>query len=622
MSATRGAALSRRVIQGAANVPSEQWSALTDNPYESPGWFRFNERCFPRMRFVYFCAFSGDTLRAVLPAYDRHSPLYYDSLQMVPRTARGLLRWMRFLILGSPTSFCSDVIGRGSDANGLTKLAWSYAADNGFDILSSPFRRSAPKNRMAYTAGSIVDYDLPITFTSFDGYLRSLRKSRRGEVRREMREPPSVTHVPLAGHEEVMHRLYRHTADRNDAKAEVTPAFYRGLAAALGEQARLALAGDPADPKGALLYLVSKEALWALHCGFADRDLTYFQLTFYEPIRLAAERGLKFINFRPGSDEAKRLRGCRPRHLYVSLVPTTQRGRLCLKQVREVRSAARRVAKTGDGRAGAPGRDLSFSAKVRRRMLTDRNPLLVEVQNKYTVREYARARNVRMAPLHCVVEDAAGFSLAALPEDCFIKVSHASKWNVLRRAGEFYLFADGSGQSRDRTLERLSPDDCLDRLRRWMAVTFSPEEWAYTMMRKHILVEELLAPRQGTELMDYRFYTFDGVVRAINIGCASYRARNENAFFTPDWQPVSLTVYRESLPEPLPARPEALPEMLAIASRLGRGLDFVRVDLFDTDRGVMLGEMTVYPEGGRIDSPTACPVYNQWLGRQWRLAAP
>jgi hypothetical protein len=35
----------------------------------------------------------------------------------------------------------------------------------------------------------------------------------------------------------------------------------------------------------------------------------------------------------------------------------------------------------------------------------------------------------------------------------------------------------------------------------------------------------------------------------------------------------------------------------------------------------VLGEMTVYPEGGRVDSPTACPIFNQWLGRQWRLAA-
>jgi len=33
----------------------------------------------------------------------------------------------------------------------------------------------------------------------------------------------------------------------------------------------------------------------------------------------------------------------------------------------------------------------------------------------------------------------------------------------------------------------------------------------------------------------------------------------------------------------------------------------------------MLGEMTLYPERGGEDTPTACPVFNQWLGDQWVL---
>ena len=54
-----------------------------------------------------------------------------------------------------------------------------------------------------------------------------------------------------------------------------------------------------------------------------------------------------------------------------------------------------------------------------------------------------------------------------------------------------------------------------------------------------------------------------------------------------------------------------------MAAKLGRGLDFVRVDLYNTTRGVVLGEMTVYPEAGSMNTPTACPVFNKWLGDQW-----
>jgi hypothetical protein len=418
-----------------------------------------------------------------------------------------------------------------------------------------------------------------------------------------------------------MHRLYRRTAEKHDAKGMVAAGFYRELAAAFGGQAQLALAGDPADPKGALIYLLSREGLWLFHCGVATRDLTYFQLVFYEMIRLAAERGLKVINYRPSSDEAKVLRGCQPEHLYLSCLPATTRGRLCLKQAWELVSDQRRSRLNKGGGAPDANGDLSFSAKVRRRMLVDRNPVLAEVQNKFTVREYARLRGVRTAPLHSVIRNASELSMDAMPENCFVQASHGSKWNVMRRLGKWYLFADGATLDSRRHLQHLSDGECLDLLGNWLDSTYKPREWAYSVMEKHVLVGEILAPRHGPELMDYRFYAFDGQVKAINVGCASYRLRNLNAFFNSDWQLIPLTFYREPLPEPLPDRPDTLAEMLDVAARLGAGLDFVRVDLFDTVDGVVLGEITVYPEGGRVDSPTACPIFNQWLGRQWRLAA-
>jgi hypothetical protein len=620
-----------QVIQGAANLPAGKWSRLSDNPYENPKWFRFNETCFPRMQFLYFCIFDEAGLQAVLPAYDSHSPLYCDSTQVLPRAAAGLLKGMRFLIAGSPTSFRSEVIGPRRYADALIRFAWSYAAKNKFDLLSFPFLRSRLKHRLACSRRSMVDYNLAVPCGSFDEYLRSLGKKKRGTVRRELRHATPITHLPLAGHEEVMHRLYRLTADKHDAKGAVAVGFYRKLAAAFGGQAQLALAGDPADPKGALVYLLSGEGLWLFHCGVASRDLTYFQLVFYEMIRLAAERGLKVINYRPASDEAKVLRGCRPEQLYFSCLPATTRGRLCLQQVRElvadqkrtrlhkgggVTSAHARPAGTPD-----PNRDLSFSAKVRRRMLVDRNPVLAEVQNKFTVREYARLRGVRTAPLHSVIRNASELSIVAMPENCFVQASHGSKWNVMRRLGKWYLFADGATLDSRRHLQQLSDGECLALLGNWLDSTYKPREWAYSVMEKHVLVGEILAPRHGPELLDYRFYTFDGQVKAINVGCPSYRLRNQNAFFDGDWRLIPLSFYRESLPDPLPDRPDTFAEMLDIAARLGTGLDFVRVDLFDTVNGVVLGEMTVYPEGGRIDSPTACPIFNQRLGRQWRLAA-
>jgi len=220
-----------------------------------------------------------------------------------------------------------------------------------------------------------------------------------------------------------------------------------------------------------------------------------------------------------------------------------------------------------------------------------------------------------MAPLIQVARRAAQVRFNRLPPDCFIKASHGCTWNLLRRDGKLYPFGDGSGGLR-RALSGLRSRHIIAQ---WLATARREPEWAYTVKPRHVLVEELLQPRSGAELMDYRLSTFDGRVRAINVGSADYRRTGCNVFLDPHWKPMPLTSYRESLPDPLPGRPDNLAVMLDIAGRLGTGLDFVRVDLFDTTRGVLLGEMTVYPQGGGADTPTTCPDFNHWLGRQWQL---
>jgi len=260
-------------------------------------------------------------------------------------------------------------------------------------------------------------------------------------------------------------------------------------------------------------------------------------------------------------------------------------------------------------------------------MLHDRNPMLVVMADKYLLREHARSQGVATVPLLHVTEDPESIPFETLPPDCMIKASHGSGWNIMRRNGEFFTYGNGIAfgvgdedqQAQVQQRLQLSRDEVVDICKQWLQQKYSPGQWAYSRMIPRVLVEEVLQPRCGDELMDYRFYTFDGVVKAINVGSPSYRRDNLNAFFRPDWEPIKLTRYREKLPDPLPAKPETLEQMLDIASRLGKGIDFARIDLYDTEKGVMVGEMTAYPEGGNREAPSGCPRLNWWLGRQWKM---
>ncbi len=62
--------------------------------------------------------------------------------------------------------------------------------------------------------------------------------------------------------------------------------------------------------------------------------------------------------------------------------------------------------------------------------------------------------------------------------------------------------------------------------------------------------------------------------------------------------------------------PAHLGRMIEWASLLGRGVDFVRVDLYDVGDRVLVGELTPYPAAGTnaFDPATT----DAWLGRFWR----
>lgn len=262
-----------------------------------------------------------------------------------------------------------------------------------------------------------------------------------------------------------------------------------------------------------------------------------------------------------------------------------------------------------------------FSWKMRWRMKHDRNPLFVDVQDKYKVKAYAHERGVRTAETFYVTNDPETIPFDTLPDNYFIKANHGYGWNILCKEREFYFYRpDVNSAKRENIIKyKLTRQEVLEHCRIWINTKHSKWEWAYQHISPLIIVEEILASRDGGELKDYKFYTFNGIVKMIQILSPSIRQNNENVLFDPRWQEFKLPNDKYKHSDVLPRRPDTLQDMVVAAEKLGKGLDFVRVDLYDTTCGVTLGEMTIYPEGGRLNSPSYDSIFNKWLGDQWIL---
>lgn len=268
-----------------------------------------------------------------------------------------------------------------------------------------------------------------------------------------------------------------------------------------------------------------------------------------------------------------------------------------------------------------------LARKVRWRMRYERSPWMVTCTDKWAVRAWAAARDVATTPLLAVAERLEDLPWAALPDRCLLKASHGSSWNLLRWDGRWYRFGDGDQfigtheglvQASEAEHCWLSEAEAQAIASTWLASIYCSRQWAYSQVQPRLLVEALLEPARAGSLFDYRFYVMRGQVRAIGVGCPYYRRHGLLALFDQRWQLLPVRNPAYDLPLELPDKPVHFEAMLAAAQRLSRDLSFARIDLYDTSQGPVLGEVTVYPQGG-CTNPTEDPRFNRWLVQPWKL---
>jgi hypothetical protein len=269
-----------------------------------------------------------------------------------------------------------------------------------------------------------------------------------------------------------------------------------------------------------------------------------------------------------------------------------------------------------------------FATKVRWRMKFDKNEKFINLQDKLSVKEYARKYEVNSAKVYQITENPEELDFLNLPESYFIKANHGCEWNIICLKKRFYIFKNGSDlinekgqfkESSELTDFELSQLEVIQKCKEWLSCKMSSKEWAYSFIKPKIFIEEYLTSNCSQSIQDFRFYVFNGCVKAINIGSPFFRKKEINAFFDTDWNLFHGTKEGDVSDEAI-AKPGDLSEMLKIAKCLGNGLDFIRVDLYNSNRGILVGELTVYPNGGIFNSPSISKEFNKWLGEQWVIS--
>ncbi len=124
-------------------------------------------------------------------------------------------------------------------------------------------------------------------------------------------------------------------------------------------------------------------------------------------------------------------------------------------------------------------------------------------------------------------------------------------------------------------------------------------EWPYKNVPKKVIAEKYMVDESGTELKDYKFFCFDGEVKAMFI--STNRGTNQHCddFYDENFNRIPV---RKGHPNSNVQRtkPETFEQMKALAKKLSADIPHVRVDFYDVNGKIYFGEMTFFSGGGMV----------------------
>ena len=229
-----------------------------------------------------------------------------------------------------------------------------------------------------------------------------------------------------------------------------------------------------------------------------------------------------------------------------------------------------------------------YNEKLNWLKLHDHNPLYTTLSDKWLVKE--RVASVlgpeHVIPLYGVWDSFDKIDFDSLPEQFVLKCNHDS--------GNYIICTDKSTFDYAEARRRLTAS-----LRR--NYYYYSREWPYKEMRRRILAEKYMADPVNGYLVDYKFFCFDGKVKAMYITTRPdphNPAEQRLDYFDENFNHLPFVKEGHLNADTMPAKPATFDQMKHYAETLSAGLTQVRVDFDDVGGKIYFGEFTFFSGGG------------------------
>ena len=233
----------------------------------------------------------------------------------------------------------------------------------------------------------------------------------------------------------------------------------------------------------------------------------------------------------------------------------------------------------------------SYNEKIQWLKLYDRRPQYTQIADKYEVRKYVTEKigQEYLVPLIGVWDKFNQIDFNSLPEQFVLKCTHDSDSVIICTSKSNQKFYDKYW------LELSDIATIENRLNNALKQNwfYLAREWIYKDIKPRIIAEQFL----GKNINDYRFFTFNGKVKAIWVDFNTSVKRMAN-IYTSDWEYIPCSWTYDSDPGKIIEKPIEFDKMVKLAECLSDKLPLLRVDFFLIDGKVYFGETGFYSGSG------------------------
>ena len=229
----------------------------------------------------------------------------------------------------------------------------------------------------------------------------------------------------------------------------------------------------------------------------------------------------------------------------------------------------------------------SFNEKINYLKLNYYNPLEKRIIDKYEFKGYIETilGPGYTIPLIGVYDDVNDIDFNALPERFVIKIT------TLGSGEGVEIIKDKSNVNIDRLKYKLN-----NLLQVWNSIYYYCLSAGYKDIKPRIIIEEYMPIREG-KAIEYKMFCFHGEMKFCLVECDFFGKNPRRALYDREFKTLPFKIGKIEYSS-LSFKPDSYNRMVELAEKLAADFPHVRVDFYDVNGKIYVGEMTFTSAGG------------------------